>query len=116
MSRPQWPDSINLPSGIPGTIQIPFGAHETACFAWGAALAACLPEKLKVDVLWVGVFTLLAIALIRRHGWEYVPIVILLAGGRWYTSGMGIGSLADSVTLASFAGIWFVTARTRVDD
>ena len=27
MSRPQWPDSINLPSGIPGTIQYEFRAQ-----------------------------------------------------------------------------------------
>ena len=79
-------------------------------------MAACLPETLMVDVLWVGVFALLAIALVRRHGWEYVPIVILLAGGRWYASGMAVGGLADSVTLASLAGVWFVTAKTRVDD
>ena len=69
-----------------------------------------------VDVLWIGVFVLLAIALIRRHGWEYVPVIMLLAAGRWYTSGMAVENLADGVTLASFAGIWFVTAKTRVDD
>ena len=69
-----------------------------------------------MEVIWIGTFALLAISLIRRHGWEYVPIVILLGIGRWYGTEMGAGGLADGVTLASFAGIWFVTARTRVDD
>ncbi len=69
-----------------------------------------------VDVIWIGVFALIALSLIRRHGFEYVPVIILLGVGRWYTSGMAVEGLAESVTLASFAGIWFVAGKTRVDD
>ncbi len=68
-----------------------------------------------MTVVWIGTFAFLIIALIRRHGWEYVPLVILIGLGRWYVSasGLAVGSLADIVTLILIAGVWVISGWTR---
>ena len=67
----------------------------------------------SMTTVWLALFGLLAIALVRRHGWEYVPLVILLGAGRFYASGMAVSELADGLTLVSFAGVWLVSGRTQ---
>lgn len=72
-----------------------------------------LPCSSTVTVLWIAFFAMLVVALVRRHGWEYVPVVIFLGVGRWYTSDMAVGDIADGVSLLSFAGVWVISGKTR---
>ena len=44
-----------------------------------------------MTAIWIALLALLVVALIRRHGWEYVPLVILIGVGRFYASEMAIG-------------------------
>ena len=64
---------------------------------------------------WLGFSGLFVIALVRRHGWEYVPIVVLIAFGRWYISGRPTGGSADLLALLSFAALWMIAKRTAAD-
>ena len=52
------------------------------------------------------------LTLIRRHGWEYVPVLLFLGVGRWYASGLSLGLAADGLTLFAFAGVWVVSKKT----
>ena len=79
----------------------------------GQQLAGSLLVSWSMTAIWLGLFGLLAISLVRRHGWEYVPLVVLIGVGRFYASGMAMGELADGLTLASFAGLWVVSGRTQ---
>ena len=56
---------------------------------------------------------MLLVALVRRHGWEYVPLVIFLGVGRWYASDLAISEIADGVSPLSFAGVWLVSGKTQ---
>ncbi len=76
-------------------------------------MAGSLLGLSPMDMVWYGVFALLACGLVKRHGWEYVPLVIFLGVGRWYTTEMAIGDMVDGLTLASFAGVWVVSGRTQ---
>ena len=76
-------------------------------------LAGSLLHPWVMTAIWIALFGLLAFALVRRHGWEYVPLVLLLGVGRFYASGMVIGDFADGLTLVSFAGVWLVSGKTR---
>jgi len=64
--------------------------------------------------LWVVFFGFLLVALVRRHGWEYVPVVIFLGIARWYVSDLAIAGAANGLSLLSFAGVWLVSGRTEV--
>lgn len=63
--------------------------------------------------LWIGFFVMLLMAMVRRHGWEYVPLVIFLGVGRWYTSDLAISDVTDGLSLLSFAGVWLVSGKTE---
>ena len=65
-----------------------------------------------MGTVWLALFGLLLVIVVRRHGWEYVPLVIFLGVGRWYVSGMAIGVTADGLSIVAFAGLWVVTGRT----
>ena len=67
-----------------------------------------------VTILWMGFLALLVLKLIRRHGWEYVPLLLLVAGVRWYAGDHIQAAMADGLTLASVAGVWLITGFTRV--
>ena len=77
------------------------------------ALADFLPSRSIVTALWITFFAMLLVALVRRHGWEYVPVVIFLGVGRWYASNMAISDVADGVSLLSFAGVWVISGKTQ---
>lgn len=77
------------------------------------ALAGSLPYHFQMAALWFGFFAMLLMAMVRRHGWEYVPLVIFLGVGRWYTSDLAIIDVADGLSLLSFAGVWLVSAKTE---
>lgn len=66
-----------------------------------------------MTIAWVAFLGLLVVKLVRRHGWEYVPILLLIAGIRWYAGDQVQAGLADGLTLASVAGVWMVTGITR---
>ena len=65
--------------------------------------------------VWVAFLVLLMIKLIRRHGWEYIPVLLIVAGVRLYTGDTVPGGIADALALVSVAGIWLVTGFTRVE-
>ena len=55
-----------------------------------------------MQLLWVASLSLFVVTIIRRHGWEYVPLVVLLGVARWYTDTRQYGgALADGFFLAS---------------
>ncbi len=65
-----------------------------------------------MGVVWLPVFGLLALALVRRHGWEYVPLVVLLAASRGYAETQQIGALGDGLALVGMSAIWVVSGIT----
>ena len=67
-----------------------------------------------MTLLWTGFIALLVLKLIRRHGWEYVPVLLIVAGVRWYAGDNVQAGMADGLTLASVAGVWLITGFTRV--
>ena len=66
-----------------------------------------------MTAVWLAILSLLVVALVRRHGWEYVPLVVLIGVGRFFASGMAVGDMADGLALVSFAGVWLVSGRTE---
>ena len=97
-------------SGAGRTVDPP---SETVGCPHDGGLASSLLHPCVMTAIWIAIFGLLAFALVRRHGWEYVPLVLLLGVGRFYASGMAIGDYADGLTLVSFAGVWLVSGKTR---
>ena len=77
-------------------------------------MADSLLNPSAMGTLWLVFFGFLLLALVRRHGWEYVPIVVFLGVGRWYVSDLAIGDIANGLSLLSFAGIWLVSGKTQV--
>ena len=66
--------------------------------------------------LWCGFVGLFLLRLIKRHGWEYVPVV-LLAFGAWWYFGNQAGGLGDGVLLTAITGVHLVTRRdSHADD
>ena len=61
--------------------------------------------------LWLGFVGLFILRLIRRHGWEYVPIVLLAFGAWWYFGNHGAGAFRDGMLLTAIGGVHFVTRR-----
>ena len=76
-------------------------------------LADFLPYSSTVTVPWIAFFAMLLVALVRRHGWEYVPVVIFLGIGQWYASDLAISNVAEGASLLSFAGVWVISGKTR---
>ena len=76
-------------------------------------MANFLPSGALVTTVWIAFFAMLLVALVRRHGWEYVPVVIFLGVGRWYASDMAISDVADGLSLLSFAGVWVISGKTQ---
>ena len=56
----------------------------------------------------IGLFVL---QLIKRHGWEYVPLLLVAFGGWVYVGSQGLGGLADPALLTAVAGIHLVTRK-----
>ena len=62
-----------------------------------------------MTLLWFGVSFGFVVRLIRRHGWEYVPLVLLAYGARLYDIDPGQALIWDGLALSTMAGIWIVT-------
>jgi hypothetical protein len=75
-------------------------------------MAGSLLKSWSMTAIWIALLAILVVALVRRHGWEYVPLVILIGVGRFYASGMAIGEMTDGLALVSFAGVWLVSGKT----
>ena len=75
-------------------------------------MAGSLLKSWSMTAIWIALLAILVVALVRRHGWEYVPLVILIGVGRFYASGMAIGEMTDGLALVSFAGVWHVSGKT----
>ena len=77
-------------------------------------MAASLLSSQAMGSLWLVFFVFLLVALVRRHGWEYVPVIVFLGIGRWYVSDLAIADAANGISVLSFAGVWLVSGRTQV--
>ena len=75
-------------------------------------MAGSLLKSWSMTAIWIALLAILVVALVRRHGWEYAPLVILIGVGRFYASGMAIGEMTDGLALVSFAGVWLVSGKT----
>ena len=56
----------------------------------------------------VGLFIL---RLIKRHGWEYVPVVLLAFAASWYFGSHGPAGLGDGILFSAIAGVHLVTRK-----
>ena len=65
------------------------------------------------SLLSAGCLGLLTCSLIRRHGWEYVPLVILMGVGRWYAADVAVGPILDTLAVVLTAGVWVISLKTR---
>ena len=61
----------------------------------------------------VGLFLL---RLIKRHGWEYVPIVLFAFGAWWYFGNHVPAGLADGVLLTAISGVHVLTRKDIMAD
>ncbi len=62
-------------------------------------------------LLWYGFIGAFVLRLIKRHGWEYVPLVVLAFGAWVYMGSQGQGSVGDPLLLAATAGVHVVTRK-----
>ena len=63
-----------------------------------------------MTAVWFGFVGLFILRLVKRHGWEYVPVVVL-AFGLWWYFGNRAGNLGDGMLLTAVTGVHFVTRR-----
>ena len=61
----------------------------------------------------VGLFVL---RLIKRHGWEYVPVILLAFGASWYFGSHGAAGLGDWMLLSAIADVHLVTRKDIIAD
>ena len=58
-----------------------------------------------------GFIGLFVLRLIKRHGWEYIPLLLLVFGGWFYLGNHGQAALADAALLTAVAGVHLVTRK-----
>lgn len=63
---------------------------------------------------WSGFIVLFVLRLITRHGWEYVPVVLLAFGAWSYFGNHAPGLLADGLLFTTLAGVHLVTRKDIV--
>lgn len=61
----------------------------------------------------VGLFVL---RVIRRHGWEYVPVVLLAFAASWHFGSPGSVGLGDGMLLSAIVGVHLVTRKDIIAD
>ena len=62
-------------------------------------------------ILWCGFVGLFLMPLIKRHGWEYVPLVLFAFSAWWYLGNQATAGLEDGILLSTLAGVYFVTRK-----
>ena len=63
---------------------------------------------------WSGFITLFIFRLIGRHGWEYVPVVLLAFGAWWYFGRRAPGLLGDGLLFTALASVHLATRKDIV--
>ena len=61
----------------------------------------------------VGLFVL---RLIQRHGWEYVPIVLLALGASLYFGPQAPSGVGDGLLFSAIVGVHLVTRKDIIAD
>lgn len=61
-----------------------------------------------------GFIGLFVLRLIRRHGWEYVPVVLLAFGAWFYFGSHAPGLLGDGLLFTALTGVHLVTRKDIV--
>ncbi len=69
-----------------------------------------------MTLLWSGFVGLFILRLIKRHGWEYVPIVLFAFGAWWYFGSHAPGGLGDGLMLTAITGVHLVTRKDIMAD
>ena len=67
-------------------------------------------------LLWSGFVGLFTLRLIKRHGWEYVPIILIAFGAWWHFGSHTPGGLGDALMLTAITGIHLVTRKDVLAD
>ena len=67
-------------------------------------------------LLWCGFIGLFVLRLIKRHGWEYVPIVLLAFGAWWYFGNRAPAALRDGVLPTAVTGVHLVIRKDIMAD
>ncbi len=63
-----------------------------------------------------GLVGLFVLRLIKRHGWEYVPIVLLALGASLYFGNQAPAGVGYGMLLAPVAGVHVVTRKNVIAD
>ena len=63
-----------------------------------------------------GLVGLFVLRLIKRHGWEYVPIVLLALGASLYFGNRAPAGVSSAMLFVPVAGIHVVTRKHSVAD
>ncbi len=64
-----------------------------------------------MTLLWSAFIGLFVLRLIKRHGWEYVPLVVFAFGVWMYAGSHGHSGVGDPLLLAATAGVHVITRK-----
>ena len=64
-----------------------------------------------MTLLWYGFIGTFVLRLIKRHGWEYVPLVLLAFVAWVYMGSHGQSGVGDPLLLTATAGVHLVTRK-----
>ena len=67
-------------------------------------------------VLSCGFVGLFVLRLIKRHGWEYVPVVLFALGASVYLGHHAPAGVSDAMLLTAIAGVHLVTRKDIMAD
>lgn len=59
--------------------------------------------------LWCGCIGLFLLRLVKHHGWEYVPLVLVAFVAWWLSEGHLSAGLADGALLTAIGGVHVLT-------
>ena len=63
-----------------------------------------------------GLVGLFLLRLIKRHGWEYIPVVCFAVCAWWYLGNHRSAGVGDGVLLTAIAGVQLVTGMDIIAD
>ena len=64
-----------------------------------------------MTLLWSAFIGLFVLRLIKRHGWEYVPLVVFAFGVWMYAGSHDHSGVGDTLLLAATAGVHVITRK-----
>ena len=65
-------------------------------------------------LLWFAVVTLYLVVVVRSHGWEYTPLIVIVGVAIWLAATNGYTALAVVMTASLVGVVWFLIVRHRV--